>query len=459
MTTPSGADSLPPGMLVTGGTAQVQLWKALDKHESLYEFMHELGRVGRALDSDGVLQSKNFAVNKTAKAFRDAAGGKWDMMAVLHSMPRSMVRAIVLGTVAFDDYGRGLESYTWPSTTSHTDRQGVYVIGLRRVGHDGRFLTAGEAKLLIDGLNQYTAAARRALWPVTGPATERQHAAAQLMARVDARVAGKGNWQIVSPRFITSEENMEHVRALVGSLRRVVGQMEAVGMDAGERMAQSPLYVGCSTNLLARLADYELSQDFRSVNNKLAVTTSMLLELDLPVELVARMAVRTWMPTQLAVAEHLVVTMASSLVYQGGFNATQAGERHGTWSGCDDARQLVLGRTPYLRDNLACTLGDIADRARFETELNAFLEDLDKSEADMLDAEVEAAAAAPYLHVDCDVLIQSLEARVAQVKIALKEAQEDYETAQVLARLARISLHGARGSTAPADAPADAHET
>ncbi|GJN79863.1 hypothetical protein PLIIFM63780_003385 [Purpureocillium lilacinum] len=442
---------MPSGMLVTGGDAQVRLWTALKEHDSLFEFTYVLGCLGRALDSDPVLKSKNFAVNKTAQAFRNEPGNRWEMMRLLHAIPKTMVRAIVLATVAFDDHQRALESYEKPAATSHTDWQGIYVIGLRRIGQGGKFLTAGEADLLIDGLEQYVEAAGRAISPPIGPPTLEQHTATQFMMRVDRRVAGSGNWAIVSPRFITSDENVDHVRAMIDSLRSRVAQMAAAGMSAGERMVQSPLYVGCSKNLLVRLANYELSQGFRGVNKKLALTTSTLLELGLPVELVIRVAVRTWKSQHLSLAEHLVVTMANSLVYQGGFNATQAGGNFGTASGGGQARELVLGRLPYLRDNVTLAFDEIANRALFETELDAVLKILDETEEDLLEATKEAAAAAPHLHVEAELLIQGLEGRLGTITSAVQEAQQDYETAQVLVRLARLRRHEARSSTAPPD--------
>ncbi|GJN75891.1 hypothetical protein PLICBS_009999 [Purpureocillium lilacinum] len=444
---------MPAGMLVTGGDSQVRLWGALDGQDSLYRFTHELERVGRELASDPALKSKNFAVNKTVQAFRKEPGNHWEMMRLLHAIPRTMVRAIVLGTVAFDDHQRALESYEKPAATSHTDWQGVYVIGLRRIGQGGKFLTAGEADLLIDGLEQYVEAAERAISPPIGPPTLEQHTATQFMMRVDRRVAGSGNWAIVSPRFITSDENVDHVRAMIDSLKSRVAQMAAAGMSAGERMVQSPLYVGCSKNLLVRLANYELSQGFRGVNKKLALTTSTLLELGMPVELVIRVAVRTWKSQHLSMAEHLVVTMASSLVYQGGFNATQAGGNYGSASGGGMARELVLGRTPHVRENAGLTLDEIENCALFEAELDAVLDILDKCEGDMRQAEVEVAAAEPHLKIKAEFLIQSLEGRAAAMESAVKEAQQDCETAQVLARLARLRLHGARASS---DEPSDA---
>ncbi|KAJ3518718.1 hypothetical protein NM208_g14411 [Fusarium decemcellulare] len=143
---------------------------------------------------------------------------------------------------------------------------------------------------------------------------------------------GRCSWQwayrrftaLPGTQFITRTGDEGVISELIQSLRRRI-----TGLDITKqvRHIQSPLYVGCSNDLRERVLSS--SRQLRTRNRPLCLTVSVLKALNLEVEVVVRVVVRTWEPVQLSLAERLVATLAGSLLCWSGFNTTQAGATPG----------------------------------------------------------------------------------------------------------------------------------
>ncbi|KAJ6441177.1 allantoate permease [Purpureocillium lavendulum] len=432
MTAPAASAFLPAGMLRTGGTTQRRLLRALDGHDSLWEFLHELSSVGAALASDPTLAG--IAVAKTVSAFTGDAGGQWELAMVVLSMHKSMIRSIVLGSVAYDDCHGTLKAYPAPAP-GDTHSQGVYVIGLRRKGESGKFLTRSEASTFIDGLQTYLLAARASALPAAQH-TAQDLQALDLMRRVD-------NWHGKPPspgvpRWACNSAQVDQIESLIGRLKDRIAQMSPT--DVTERMMQSPLYVGCSSNLVVRLKAYDVARGFKGVNKPLSLSFCLLEELDMPVELVVRVALRTWKSYQLSLAEQAVATMASSMVYQGGFNAMQAGGQEGEVAGEAAAKNLVLLTRGFVSGNLAGMSQDMERRAEFLEELGALKDDLDRGEQSGAKVETIHRELGSLLAWDAEVLSLTLEKRIREHKAEHEQISRMNGALQTLLTIEKIRL-------------------
>lgn len=379
-------------MPMAGGEYQARLWRALDNGDSLYELMLELPRVADLLARDADLKKYRFRISNTVNSLSRALGDKWEVALLLHSMDMRMVRATILGTVAYDEYRGILRGYPNPRTESNA--QGVYVVGLRRSGTGGKFLDREETERLIEGLEQYLEGCQVLSAP-SGTRSRWQEKVARWVKEVDGMLTGRPAPGAPGPsHFVKSGADVVQVKALIRGFGKRLIRAPATGPDYEKnlRQVQSPLYVGCSTNLKARIADYNLAQHLRHVNKNLGLTASVLHALDLPVEPVARVAVRTWKASQLSLAEQLVATLASSLVHQCGFNAMETGGKSGSIYGLDEATVLVLGKCSFLRRNLQSTQEQFQRHREFERELDEAQDELAILEGQAAEAKRDISA-------------------------------------------------------------------
>ncbi|GJN82706.1 hypothetical protein PLIIFM63780_006249 [Purpureocillium lilacinum] len=341
---------------------------------------------------------------KTVDALTRDADETWEFANLVLSMHPSTIRSIVLGSIAYDDSRGVLKSYRVPAAgDSHC--QGVYVIGLRRRGHEGKFLTRHEAERLIEGLLGYLKAVQISALPPSQRSAE-DRAALILMRRVDHLI---GLRQSNDPT------------------------------DATQRMLQSPIYVGCSTDLVASVEDYDRARGFENVNKLLALTISMLEHLGLRTEMVIRVAVRTWKAHQLSLAEQIIVTMASSIVYQGGFNTREAGGTEGTQIGLWEAKRLVLFAQGFLSGNLNNVEADRRKKSQFLAELAALHEKFDEIEQETFELSGAGGPAPPPLE-EKERTLQMAEVRMAAVEVDVAQAGPVAKVAEALLADARRAL-------------------
>ena len=322
--------SMDPEMPMPGGNTQRRLLKALQQ-DSLYRLAREIPHLARELQG-----LAGFTTKRTVQALSSDSKNNWEAVMLLHSMPRSVLQAVIRGTVAHDTYSNAVEWYKEPSENDGKV-PGVYVVGLRRDGNSGKFLSAVETEALIRSLNDYAQGAA-VLNRLTPPSswTPAALALVQWVDRVDGQSQPNAIPSVTLARDADAarqkKEPFTWPTALFAELvkdlalsfkKRLLPNLARA--DRMVRQIQSPLYVGCSTDLRSRMTKYQQSHKPREINKPLRCLWAVLHVLGCPVSLTARVALLIWKPKQLTLAEQLVATLAQSLLPQTGFNATEAG--------------------------------------------------------------------------------------------------------------------------------------
>ncbi|KAL3951806.1 hypothetical protein ACCO45_013523 [Purpureocillium lilacinum] len=218
------------------------------------------------------------------------------------------------------------------------------------------------------------------------------------------------------------------------------------GISPGRARVAEPAVRGLLDQPRAvRLKGYERSRGFDNVNRLLALTVCSLEHLGMPTKLVVRVAVRAWKFDQLSLAENVVATMANSLVYQGGFNACQAGGRVGKVAGAAEAKNLVLWVKPYMHDNLDGVYQELDDHSAFIQEMDDLADDGDRISlaADRLEA--TNARLETFAAIGKDTLVAATENGLARLTQKAEELQRRIEVAETLLELDRIRRESASG--------------
>lgn len=364
-------------MPMPGGIYQTRLLGALGDHESLYELSLELPNLAKSLDSNPAMKAQKFSVSRTVKALKSDGQNGWQMVQLLHSMDRSTIRAIISGTVAYDSHRKEAKWFQTPSSAEEKV-PGVYVIGLSREGEGGKFLNIREIQSLVKGIEDYIEGynvIKQYQTRAQGTSvslSQSQQSLVEWVKRVDeGPVASKA--MPTAAQFIRQDSEVPSVRALAsGLLKRC-----AVTLDPTERVrqVQSPLYVGCSVDLRSRMSKYNRPR-LIDMNKPMALTVNIMEALERPLKLSVNVALRIWDLGQLPLAEQLIATLAGSLVYQYGFNATEAGgtgpqsvteAKHRTALGL--SRELVMVHGVSMEKNIGSSLVEVDRRIDFVQKL------------------------------------------------------------------------------------------
>lgn len=292
MSTPTAEMPMP------GGKQQQELLDALKNHESLYELSLELPKLAKSLASNTTLQAQGFSVAATVAAIEKDKANRWARFKLLHGMDPSVIRAIIQGTVAYDTHHRNAK---WFKTPGEIEGRipGVYAVGLSRVGCDGKFLNIEETKRLVQGLEKYVEGHRilrthrvdveagRAQVGVMSPSDVEL---VEWVAKVDSHpVAVVPGCTLPKGKFIEKESEVHSIEALISMFRsRCV-----VALDPTEqiRQIQSPIYIGCSTDLKTRTSQY-LRPTLSGLNKPMSLTVGTLGALGLSVTVRAQVAIR-----------------------------------------------------------------------------------------------------------------------------------------------------------------------
>ncbi|CAG7565832.1 unnamed protein product [Fusarium equiseti] len=356
-------------MPMPGGDEQMKLIDICARGKSLYEVYLQLPKLASDLENDEALQEHSFSVESTVRALKYRSLTMFELM---HSMSPRVIRSIVAGTVAFDDQTGKFNGYDAPNKHSSAHVPGVYVIGLSRYGEEGRFLNITELELVIQAIEKYIAgyyAYVKFQKLATGAwLSDVENDALIHLRHVDEKAGGK---ESRTPVFIDKDERVPRIEALLETLRCMCDP----NLDPTKlvRMIQSPLYVGCSQNLEQRMGTYG-THCLKDINKPLGLTVAIMRKLSLEPKLHVRNVIRTWKPAQLPVAEQLVTCLASSLVYQRGFNSTEAGGtgvRTGPNSEWDCQKNLVhvMSARTIFKQNVRMSLEDLRSRKEFVDEL------------------------------------------------------------------------------------------
>ncbi|SCN96720.1 uncharacterized protein FFE2_08576 [Fusarium fujikuroi] len=389
-TTGTGVGAVEVDMPMPGGDAQMRLIEACKGNASLYELYLRLPKLADDLESDPTMKKYGFSVADTVKALRK--GNSWAMCELLHSIPSGAAKSIVRGTVAYDIEHGQFPCYETPVRNAVFKDQipGVYVVSMSRFkmtpqgrdNLDGRFLNGKEIKMVIADINKYIDGYNvhvqfqkdlhngrvTSIKDLSAPDAQ----ALDHLKMVDGFAHVGSQWSC--PVYIKKQSHIDKHRALVRTLTTMCTS------DPTEivRMKQGPLYVGCSKDLAKRTQVYN-QNNIKDINKPLGLTLSILRKLDLDVKVNVSVVLRTWKGEQLAMAEQLVTTLAGSLVFQYGFNATESGGTGSqTVKSAESLRintEYIMSLKQYMRDNLKGTLCELEQR-------EIFLEILDQTQND-----------------------------------------------------------------------------
>ncbi|KAH7010064.1 hypothetical protein EDB80DRAFT_839204 [Ilyonectria destructans] len=425
-------------MPMPGGRQQKELLDALNNHKSLYELSLELPKLAKSLASNTELQGQGFDVAATVAAIDNDKANCWAMLKLLHSMDPSVIRAIIQGTVAYDTHHGNAKWFKTPEDTEGMI-PGVYAVGLSRVGCDGKFLNIDETKKLVRGLEKYVDGFRilrnhrvdveagRAQVGVMSPSDAEL---VEWIAKVDGHpVTVVPGCTLPKGNFIEEESEVPGIEALTFMFG---GCCCLVSRDPTEqiRQIQSPIYIGCSTDLKMRMSQY-LDPALPRLNKPMSLTVSTLGALGLPVT----------EKDQLPLAEQLLTTLACSLVYQHGFNDTEAGGTDPStikYKSLDITRDMIMAHTDTMKTNLENTLDEMDRRVNFlETthSLKAKLAELNADCDRAVDLTKQAIAAQTLSWEDMQKLMKEMEEEMRQ---RLAEAEEIRKQCVVVRKITRI---------------------
>ncbi|KAJ4011533.1 hypothetical protein NW752_008539 [Fusarium irregulare] len=349
--------------------------------ESLYELYLQLPRLAADLEDNQILKDNDFPVVNTVQALKDF---DWSMLELLHSMDHGVVESIVKNTFAFDVTMENISCFRMPQS-SNPEVPGVYVVGLSILGRNGRFLDFKEMERLIQDINRYISgyeayakfkadeAQQGYSYAKTNQSKDEQRADA-FWKRVDSFAGGNAT---AEPAFIKKDEEIPSIKALLKTFENMCDRsLDPAGTT---RMLQSPLYVGCSKNLFERTKIYT-RDSLRGMNKPMALTICILRMHKVKVDVCVGNVLRVWKEDQLPKAEQLVATLAGSLVYQHGFNATEAGGTGSRTLVDEDGLRAnvahIFSGTRLLLTNLRSSVqeGDLRHR---------FLRDIDRVNAQL----------------------------------------------------------------------------
>ncbi|KAF4443977.1 hypothetical protein F53441_11272 [Fusarium austroafricanum] len=294
------------------------------RNESLYPLLIQLPKLADDLEGNQTLKDNNFPVDFTVSALHNC---DWTMCALLHSMPFNVVKSIVKNTFAYHDYNGSIQCFKMPTDTT-VEVPGVYVVGLMRLNKRGQFLNIKEMELLISDMKDYVQGYRAyvkfaADVAANGRATAKSNQSAEenkatrFVASVDSHAGGS---YTEKPAFIEKEDEIPRIEALIATYERMCDR--SLGPTRSIRMMQSPLNV-----------------------------------------------LRILKADQLALAEQLVTTLAGSLIYQHGFNSTEAGGTGSNTIVSEDGLklnvELVISRLRIMIHNLGNSVDEVNLRQRF----------------------------------------------------------------------------------------------
>ncbi|KAJ4309802.1 hypothetical protein N0V84_011311 [Fusarium piperis] len=348
-----------PEMPMPGGDEQLRLIDTLENSQSLYELCLELPKLAESLDQNPVLKANGFGVSDTVKAFR---------------------QDIIQGTVAHDLSRLGQNGWYNTPLESEGKVAGVYAVGICRAGKGGKFVDIHEMRKLIQGMKQYIRgyqALAKHLQDVDvkavvyGDMANLSREDISDMAWVSRVDEDRTKFFKGKPRaraqFITKDEEVPIIQALVRTYERMC-LPEITEAEEAIRMRQSPVYVGCSSDIRSRTSIYRGSS-LKPLSKPMGLTLAILNANKTPGQMRVGVALRIWKPDQLALAEQLVATLAGSLVYQHGFNAIETG---GTGSNTvrtpdtlERSRRDIMLRGCELADNVKDTIHELETREDF----------------------------------------------------------------------------------------------
>ncbi len=259
----------------------------------------------------------NIRVDLTIACFERDALNEFAIPRLTMAMNPVILEPLLLGTIARDAHV--LPRGTWPAS----DGPGIYAVGIAVNGRNGNFLRGRELLEVVTTINAYADGWDSLQAP--NPKTKQQYDRVRKAEGIeDALIrAGIRSTLVPSLRFIQNNEEASRVRVLAERLLHRANASLAVDPSSTTVMAQSPLYIGCSSHLRARTANYKLS-NFARIKKLMELTVTAMQHCQYDPILTVKPVLRIWDNNHLPIAEIMLSTIARSLVALSGFNSTEA---------------------------------------------------------------------------------------------------------------------------------------
>ncbi|KAM3507904.1 hypothetical protein MY10362_001481 [Beauveria mimosiformis] len=402
------------------------------KGKSIIHLLCSVGELARNLREPDVqkrLELGKMKANATIDCFeRDMLKG-YIIPKLTVTMNPVIIESLLLGTIAHD--AQELPSSMWPDC----DGPGIYAVGLAVRGRRGKFLRGRELLSVADTIAKYADG-----WDclqAPGPKTPQQQDKIELAQRMEDRIM-QGTHISISPtlRFITNSADAARVRLLAERLQVRANASLAVDPDSTTVMVQSPLYIGCSTDLKNLTADYKLSNVTR-INKLLGLTVRAMEYCQYDAVLVVKPVLRVWENNYLPVAEQMISAFASSLVALDGFNATEPGGKsfNVDVSVLSAIKQNVFYHEPFHAKNISDA------KAAFQERL-----DFKKKVADLAQFQRRIADRAMAMKEEFELSCQGRPVRTASERIAeLTELERQMDEVEARIESAKKQLNLAEG--------------
>ena len=275
-------------------------------------------------------------------------------LGLLHTIPQKVRDSLILGTLAYDFYGK--------SQLAYSDNQpGIYAYGLAIRGRNGKFLNAQECSQISDAIGDYLHGYY--VWEqfnnnpdaVMSPAHQR---AVEYALRIDDAWIGRDqSTNRPGLLFLNSAVDGAAIRQKASLYCDWLKKRGSSFPESPDFQEQSPVFVGCSSSAMKQMHEsHTLASwnNFQGTSPLLALTASAIkfvLKLDPETVIVPVLAI--WDEEYLKYGEMLVTALASSLVTQGGLNIIQGGGQPGIRD--DAVKRYVFGNNTAFDDNLKAT--------------------------------------------------------------------------------------------------------
>ncbi|KAI1478609.1 hypothetical protein F4774DRAFT_426348 [Daldinia eschscholtzii] len=393
----SGPDARVP--LLSG--RRLEMFKALVEHDNYYELSLMFPTLADDLQRS---ETDLGASSHASMQIRRDRTSRRAMCILLHTIPRELLKSLILGTVAFDQL-----KPTGKPVHYAADGPGAYVAAMAIEGRNGMWLNRDEIRELIHKLLKYITA-YRAWKDHLGTPSDPEHAELDAFTRdIDTQYGGRDSEKPNGMRFISDDDaatKVELLREIPREAMRSFTSRYGSGLpnlitppSTGLKMADKLWGLVCCT--LAYMGKHPT--------------------------IVVVPVIRTWRRPDLPLAEILTTMLGSALVTQDGFNAQIPGATidRSMPSILTAAEQYVLALEPHLKDNLDASSREMEKRRRYLENME-LVSNFPSAEVENTLGELRGYRQEIYnIDDQCAALIRRIEAETAELE-RQREAAQNY---------------------------------
>ncbi|KAI1090796.1 hypothetical protein F5B19DRAFT_494069 [Rostrohypoxylon terebratum] len=244
--------------------------------------------------------------------------GKDDMRALLHSIPRELLRSIVMGTVGWQAKLPGDDPFALRHEHDDVlDQPGTYVMTMGLMGHRGRCLSGKQyltlSQMIDDYLDAYSALKTN---PDVSLLPQQTRDKIRGACRIDEYYADFDH-DCGKLAFVQDEARESDMRHLSRIYREFYERAE----DKDRPLVQTINYVGSATRSMKECSANHLpNRKFANSNHCWWLTMSCIKAMGQSPDVVVVAGVRTWEPEQLPISQILVTILGRNEVEAWGFN-------------------------------------------------------------------------------------------------------------------------------------------